>query len=265
MATKEPGDIGRRAGRVVVRGRDATLATADQHLLQRQPESDAFRHTDTWRALRIQSEFVEGFDALANVGPAVSVFGSARVRPSHPDYRAARRLGRALVRAGLAVITGGGPGIMEAANRGAAEAGGVSVGCNIELPFEQRLNPYVNLGIEFRYFFVRKTMFVKYAEAFVIFPGGFGTLDELFEAVTLVQTGKIHRFPVILWGSAFWTGLLDWMRASLLEGGKISPEDMDLIQVTDDADHIVAVVKEALAIGQTVPAGSPAPHKADAQ
>ena len=242
------------------------MPTADQHLLQRQPGADAFTHTDTWRALRIQAEFVEGFDALADVGPAVSVFGSARIGASHPDYRAARRLGKALAKAGLAVITGGGPGVMEAANRGAAEAGGVSVGCNIELPFEQDLNPYVNLGIEFRYFFVRKTMFVKYAEAFVIFPGGFGTLDELFEAVTLVQTSKIRRFPVILYRAAYWQGLLDWLRQATLGERYVSPEDLDLLQVTDDIDDIVSIVMAELSSGADVAAGPPAaPHKADAQ
>jgi uncharacterized protein (TIGR00730 family) len=218
--------------------------TADQHLLE-STRAD-FIHTDTWRALRIQSEFVKGFDALAEIGPAVSVFGSARVGSRHRDYRDARRLGRALAESGLAVITGGGPGIMEAANRGAREAGGISVGCNIELPYEQRVNPHVNLAIEFRYFFVRKTMFVKYAEAFVIFPGGFGTLDELFEAVTLVQTGKIKRFPVVLYRSAYWAGMIDWVRRELVSGGMVTEEEMELLIVTDDVDHIVDVIHEHL-------------------
>jgi uncharacterized protein (TIGR00730 family) len=223
------------------------VPTADEHLLERQPpRTDGFTHTDTWRALRIQAEFVEGFDALAELGPAVSVFGSARVSARNPDYRAARALGRALAASGLAVITGGGPGIMEAANRGASEAGGVSVGCNIELPYEQDLNRYVNLGIEFRYFFVRKTMFVKYAEAFIMFPGGLGTLDELFEALTLVQTGKIRRFPVILYGTKYWSGLVDWIRDQLLEHEMISAEDLDLFVVTDHIDHAVKVVLENL-------------------
>jgi uncharacterized protein (TIGR00730 family) len=223
------------------------VPTADEHLLERQPERNrGFIHTDTWRALRIQAEFVEGFDALAELGPAVSVFGSARVSARNPDYRAARALGRALAASGLAVITGGGPGIMEAANRGASEAGGVSVGCNIELPYEQDLNRYVNLGIEFRYFFVRKTMFVKYAEAFIMFPGGLGTLDELFEALTLVQTGKIRRFPVILYGTKYWSGLVDWIRDQLLEHEMISAEDLDLFVVTDHIDHAVKVVLENL-------------------
>ena len=220
------------------------LPTADQHLLE-STRAD-FIHTDTWRALRIQSEFVKGFDALAEIGPAVSVFGSARVGPRHRDYRDARRLGRALAESGLGVITGGGPGIMEAANRGAAEAGGISVGCNIELPYEQNLNRYANLAIEFRYFFVRKTMFVKYAEAFVIFPGGFGTLDELFEAVTLVQTGKIKRFPVILYRSAYWRGMLDWVRDQVVPAGMVSAEEMDLLVVTDDLDQIVEVIQDHL-------------------
>lgn len=220
------------------------VPTADQHLLE-STRAD-FIHTDTWRALRIQSEFVKGFDSLAEIGPAVSVFGSARVGPRHRDYRDARRLGRALVESGLAVITGGGPGIMEAANRGASEAGGISVGCNIELPYEQRANPHVNLAIEFRYFFVRKTMFVKYAKAFVIFPGGFGTLDELFEAVTLVQTGKIKRFPVVLYRSAHWAGMIDWLRRELVAEKMVNEEELDLLIVTDDIDHIVDVVHEHL-------------------
>ena len=220
------------------------LATADQHLLE-STRAD-FIHTDTWRALRIQSEFVKGFDALAELGPAVSVFGSARVGPRHRDYRDARRLGRALAESGLAVITGGGPGIMAAANRGASEAGGISVGCNIELPYEQNLNSYANLAIEFRYFFVRKTMFVKYAEAFVIFPGGFGTLDELFEAVTLVQTGKIRRFPVILYRSGYWKGLLEWVRDQVVPAGMISAQELDLLTVTDDLEHVVQVIKDHL-------------------
>ncbi|MGI8608599.1 MAG: TIGR00730 family Rossman fold protein [Candidatus Dormibacteria bacterium] len=220
------------------------LPTADQHLLE-STRAD-FIHTDTWRALRIQSEFVRGFDELAEIGPAVSVFGSARVKSRHRDYRDARRLGRALADAGLAVITGGGPGIMEAANRGAAEAGGVSVGCNIELPYEQSLNTYANISIEFRYFFVRKTMFVKYAEGFVIFPGGFGTLDELFEAITLVQTGKIKRFPVILYRSAYWAGLLEWLRREAVAGGMITAEELDLLVVTDDVEEVVRVILEHL-------------------
>jgi uncharacterized protein (TIGR00730 family) len=263
------------AGRVLRPPVGAPGPTADEHLLERQPPDAAgFTHTDTWRALRIQAEFVKGFDALAELGPAVSVFGSARIGARHPDYAAARALGAALVKSGLAVITGGGPGVMEAANRGAAEAGGISVGLNIELPFEQDLNKYVNLGIEFRYFFVRKTMFVKYAEAFIIFPGGLGTLDELFEALTLVQTGKIRRFPIVLFGSDYWSALLLWMRDELLERDMISPEDLGLVVVTDDVDHAVAVVrqhvpppgKEKKKLGSKRPKGTVAsPRKADAQ
>ena len=215
----------------MVRGQ-ATPETADKHLLRR--ESPDFIHTDTWRALRIEAEFVEGFDAMAEIGPAISIFGSARVGPRDPAYRAARRVARILAERGMAVITGGGPGVMEAANRGAQEGGGLSVGCNIELPDEQELNAYVDLGVEFRYFFVRKNMFVKYAEGFVIFPGGFGTLDELFEAVTLVQTGKIGRFPVVLYGSEYWAPLLDWMKQTLLATGHIGRDDLKLLQVVDD-------------------------------
>ena len=197
-----------------------------------------FTHTDPWRVFRIMGEIVEGFDTLAPLGPAVAVFGSARITCESPLYEAARRTGRLLAEAGFAVITGGGPGIMEAANRGAAEAGGKSIGCNIELPIEQALNPYANIGIHFHYFFVRKTMFVKYSEAFVIFPGGFGTLDEMFEAVTLIQTRKIKNFPVILFGSSYWKGLLDWLRDTALEMRHISPEDLDLITVTDSPEEI---------------------------
>jgi uncharacterized protein (TIGR00730 family) len=215
--------------------------TEDQAFLQQEADT-SFLKTDTWRALRIMGEFVEGFDALAGVGPAVSVFGSARIGRGEPAYRMARSLCRRLAKHGYAIITGGGPGIMEAANRGARDAGGVSVGCNIELPFEQGLNEFVTLGMEFRYFFVRKTMFVKYAEAFCIFPGGFGTLDELFEALTLIQTGKVQHFPVVLFGTAYWRGLFDWMRATALDGGKISLEDLSLFTITDDVDEAVAVI-----------------------
>jgi uncharacterized protein (TIGR00730 family) len=230
----------RRSGALVMRG-PVRRPTEDQELLQRRVSTD-FQATDTWRSLRILGEFVEGFDALAGIGPAVSIFGSARVRRSDPQYRLARRLGARLVKEGFAVITGGGPGIMEAANRGAQEAGGLSIGLNIELPFEQDPNPYVDLGIEFRYFFVRKTMFVKYAEAFVIFPGGLGTLDELFEALTLIQTGKIEHFPVVLIGRDYWRGLMNWVVSTVLEQGKISPEDLDLATITDDLDEVVRVI-----------------------
>ena len=227
---------------MVVRGtRPGTRGTEDQELLRSthlQPATEAaFRETDTWRTLRIMGEFVEGFDALAEIGPAVSIFGSARVGRRNRYYGAARRLAAALVRQGFAIITGGGPGIMEAANRGAKEAGGLSIGANIQLPFEQGLNEYVDLGMEFRYFFVRKTMFVKYAEGFVIFPGGFGTLDELFEALTLIQTGKVDHFPVVLYGKEYWDGMMRWIREKPLYEEKISPEDLELLTVTSDIDE----------------------------
>src|SRR5438477_4838226 len=197
-------------------------------LLERSAIEELSHHADPWRVLRILSEFVEGFDALNEVGPAITVFGSARSHPNDPYYRAGMKLGDALARRGFAVITGGGAGIMEAANRGAHEAGGLSVGCNIELPHEQTVNPYVDVSVNFRYFFCRKTMFMKYAEGFVLFPGGFGTLDELFEALTLIQTGKVQRFPVVLFGSAYWRGLMDWIRERLLAEGKIDEDDLHL-------------------------------------
>jgi uncharacterized protein (TIGR00730 family) len=195
--------------------------------------------------LRIQSEFVEGFGTLAEIGPAISVFGSARTAPDSWEYAAGVRIGRALVEAGWAVITGGGPGAMEAANRGAHDAGGTSVGLGIELPFEQGLNEYVDLGLNFRYFFVRKTMFVKYSQGFVVLPGGFGTLDELFEALTLVQTRKVTRFPVVLFGSAYWSGLLDWLRHAVVAEGKASRADLELIHVTDDVDEVMKILAES--------------------
>jgi hypothetical protein len=207
--------------------------TEDERLLSPR-QRPAFLDSDPWRSLRILSEFVEGFDALAAVGKAVTIFGSARIHEDNPDYARARELAGLLAKEGFAVITGGGPGIMEAANRGCHEAGGLSIGCNIELPHEQAVNPYVDLGVEFRYFFARKVMFVKYADGFAIFPGGFGTLDELFESLTLIQTGKIQHFPVVLIGTEYWSGLLAWIRAEALADGHISPEDLDLIQCTDD-------------------------------
>jgi uncharacterized protein (TIGR00730 family) len=226
----------------VVRGkRTATHSTTDQQLLESRGATD-WVHTDPWRVLRIQSEFIDGFGTLAELGPAVSVFGSARTPRDHPMYAAAERLGGKLARAGLAVITGGGPGIMEAANKGAAEADGVSVGLGIELPFESGLNLYVNLGINFRYFFARKTMFVKYAQGFVVLPGGFGTLDELFEALTLVQTQKVTSFPVVLFDSNYWNGLVEWLRSIGLERGTISAADLETFTITDDADEAVALM-----------------------
>ena len=216
--------------------------TTDQRLLDSRGPTD-WVHTDPWRVMRIQTEFVEGFSTLAELGPAISVFGSARTAPDHWSYAAAVELGRQLAQAGFTVITGGGPGIMEAANKGAAEAGGRSVGLGIELPFEQGLNDYVNLGINFRYFFARKTMFVKYAQGFVVLPGGFGTFDELFEALTLVQTRKVTSFPVVLFGSHYWQGLVDWIRDSVLDYGCISEPDAQLMQVTDDVDEAVAIMR----------------------
>jgi uncharacterized protein (TIGR00730 family) len=219
-------------------------STTDQRLLDTRGPS-GWVHTDPWRVMRIQSEFVEGFGLLAELGPAVSVFGSARTHSDHPDYAMGRRLGAALADAGFAVITGGGPGMMEAVNRGCCEAGGLSVGLGIELPFEQALNEWVDVGIQFRYFFARKTMFVKYAQAFVITPGGFGTLDELFEALTLVQTRKVTQFPVILMGTEFWGGLFEWLRGPMLSTAKISAADIELLTCTDDVEEAVAVITAA--------------------
>ncbi len=211
-------------------------ATEDEQLLSAQPEGD-FRKTDPWRVMRIQSEFIDGFDALSDLGRAVTIFGSARTPKDSAEYQAAVDLAEKLGKAGLAVITGGGPGIMEASNAGAHKAGARSIGLNIELPFEQHVNPYVDLSIDFRYFFVRKTMLVKYSQAFVIFPGGFGTMDELFEALTLIQTGKIKNFPVVLMDKAYWSGLVEWIRGTMLTGGKVSAKDLDLLFMTDDADE----------------------------
>lgn len=228
----------------VIRRRDQVQATTtDQRLLQGRRGSD-WLHADPWRVMRIQAEFVEGFGTLAELGPAVSVFGSARTPKEHPMYAEAVRLGEALAQAGYATITGGGPGIMEAANKGANEAGGVSVGLGIELPFEDKLNKYVTLGINFRYFFVRKVMFLKYAQGFVVMPGGMGTLDELFEAITLVQTRKITSFPIILFGSSYWQGLLDWLVGQMLAEGYISERDRSLFHVVDDVAEAVRIIAE---------------------
>ncbi|MGY1813746.1 LOG family protein [Blastococcus sp. SYSU D00820] len=254
MTTTPPSDGQRKPrptrhrGPVMLRGGEpdprTVGTTTDQRLLDRRGPTD-WVHTDPWRVLRIQSEFVEGFGLLAELPRAVSVFGSARTKRDDPAYASGVAIGAALARAGYAVITGGGPGAMEAANRGASEAGGLSVGLGIELPFEQELNEWVDVGIAFRYFFVRKTMFVKYAQAFVILPGGFGTLDELFEALTLVQTRKVTRFPVVLFGSAYWQGLIDWVRATMVPAGTISESDLELFTVTDDVDEVLRVVQEA--------------------
>ena len=238
----------RHKGPVVLRRKQLHRRTSDQRFLDQRPaEPDDFTRTDPWRVLRIQAEFVEGFDALANLGPAVSVFGSARTAPGHPEYELARELGREIGKAGYAVVTGGGPGVMEAANRGAVDVGAHSVGIGIELPHEQRLNDWVDLGINFRYFFARKTMFVKYSQAYICLPGGFGTLDELFEALTLVQTKKVTKFPVVLFGSEYWGGLVEWIGSSVAGAGNISPPDLGLLHVTDDVDDMVRVVHDAYA------------------
>lgn len=224
------------------------LQTEDSQLLRPPVEGEDFTTTDTWRVLRIQSEIVKGFDELAHIGPAVAVFGSARTPEHHRYYQLARETGYKLAKAGLAVITGGGPGIMQAANQGAKEAGGLSIGCNIELPYEQKANPYLDVHIDFRYFFVRKLMLVKYARAFVILPGGLGTIDELYEALTLIQTGKIQCFPVVLMGTDYWRDLVDWMEEKMLGEGMINPSDLQLLQLTDDPDQAVAVVKDTIRI-----------------
>jgi uncharacterized protein (TIGR00730 family) len=219
--------------------------TEDEKLLQTPPAGESFTKTDPWRVMRITSEFVEGFDTLASIEKGVTIFGSARISPDDPYYDCAEQVARRLAEAGFAIITGAGPGIMEAANKGARLGGGRSIGCNIELPFEQGANPYVDTLIQFRYFFVRKTMFIKYSVAFIIFPGGFGTLDELFEAVTLIQTGKIYQFPVILFGRAYWAGLVRWLQARVLAEGKIAPGDVDLMVLTDDPAEAAATVIKA--------------------
>ena len=228
-------------GPVTLRGERVPERTTDQWLLDSRNSSE-WLHTDPWRVMRIQAEFVEGFGALAELGPAVSVFGSARLGADDPAYEIAEQVGRELALAGYAVITGGGPGLMEAANKGALEAGGTSVGLGIELPFETGLNQYVDLGINFRYFFARKTMFVKYARGFIVLPGGLGTLDELFEAMTLVQTGKITSFPIVLIGRDYWAGLISWMRDSLVTRGAVADADVARILVTDDVAAAVDFV-----------------------
>ncbi len=229
-------------------------ATEDELLLQRpkhprpvprSPANAEFTYGDPWRVLRIMGEFVHGFNALAEIGAGVAIFGSARTPESDPMYQAAREVASRLAQAGFAIITGGGPGIMEAANRGAREAKGFSIGCNIELPREQSMNPYVDVVVNFRYFFCRKTMFMKYSEGFVLFPGGFGTLDELFEAITLIQTGKIRRFPLVLFGSAYWRGLLDWLHKQVEKEGKIDPGDLELAIVTDSPEEACKILYDS--------------------
>lgn len=219
-------------------------STTDQRLLDSRGDSD-WVHTDPWRVLKIQAEFVEGFNDLAELGPAISVFGSARVPEEHIGYRLGVEVGRGLAEAGFTVITGGGPGAMEAANKGAAEAGGESIGLGIELPWEARLNDHVTFGLNFRYFFVRKMMFVKYSQGYVVLPGGLGTLDELFEAMTLAQTLKITTFPIVLMGTEHWTGLLEWMRGSMLADARIKQSDLDMLTLTDDVEEAVALMVAA--------------------
>ncbi len=233
-----------RQGPAMLRGKAIPRTTTDERLLDSAGPAD-WLHADPWRVLRIQAEFVEGFGLLAELGKAVSVFGSARTAPGSAEYELGVEIGRRLAEAGYAVITGGGPGIMEAGNKGAVEGGGVSVGLGIELPFEQRLNDHIDIGLEFRYFFVRKTMFVKYSQAFVVLPGGFGTMDELFEALTLVQTRKVTRFPIVLVGTEFWGGLLDWIKGVMLPAGKIHETDLDLVHLTDDPAEAVQVILDA--------------------
>jgi len=234
---------GYRKGPVLLRRGQIPATTSDQRLLSGGDDAN-WLHGDPWRVMRIQSEFVEGFGALAELGPAVSVFGSARTLPEHPDFALGEEVGRLLAEAGYAVITGGGPGIMSAANKGAAEAGGLSVGLGIELPFEQGMNPWVDLGVNFRYFFARKTMFVKYAEGFIVLPGGFGTFDELFEALTLVQTHKVTEFPIVLVGTDYWTGLLEWLRGPVLDRGTIREADLQLLRLVDDPEEAVRIVRD---------------------
>ncbi|MPV51064.1 MULTISPECIES: TIGR00730 family Rossman fold protein [unclassified Pseudactinotalea] len=235
-------------GPVRLSGKLIPEKTTDERLLEPADEEPDWLHSDPWRVMRIQAEFIEGFGALADLGPAVSVFGSARFHDGSPEYELGGRVARELVAAGYAVITGGGPGVMEAANKGAKASGGTSVGLGIELPFEQGMNPYVDLGVNFRYFFARKTMFVKYAQGFIVLPGGFGTLDELFEALTLVQTGKVRRFPIVLMGSEYWGGLLDWLRSAPGGRGAIGPTDVDLMHMTDDPVEAVAYIANADAV-----------------
>jgi uncharacterized protein (TIGR00730 family) len=234
----------KQKGPVIQRRDQVDGSTTDQRLLDSRGATD-WVHTDPWRVLRIQAEFIEGFGALAELGPAIAVFGSARTPPDHPTYALAELLGRKLVAAGFAVITGGGPGAMEATNRGASRAGGVSVGLGIELPWESGLNEWADIGINFRYFFARKTMFVKYSQGFVVLPGGLGTLDELFEALTLVQTKKVTQFPIVLIGSEYWSGLLAWLSEVALADGKISQADLDMLVLTDDVDEAVELMARA--------------------
>ena len=240
----EPHRRVRRQGPVTLRGKQIPATTTDQRLLDRRGPAD-WVHTDPWRVLRIQAEFVEGFGLLSELGPAVSIFGSARTRRGTTEYLTAEAIASGLVKAGYAVITGGGPAIMEAANKGAVQAGGVSVGLGIELPMEMGLNDYVEVGLEFRYFFVRKTCFIKYSQAFVVLPGGCGTMDELFEALTLVATGKITKFPIVLVGRSYWAGLLSWMQDTMLAEGKIGHAELALLSMADEPAEVVEIIRAA--------------------
>jgi len=232
----------------------------EEHSLERALHFD-FTLTDPWRVFRIMSEFVEGFDELSHIPPSVAIFGSARIKPEDPTYQAAVETARMLAKAGFGIITGGGPGIMEAGNKGAQEGENFSIGCNIELPFEQGPNPYLDISLDFRYFFVRKTMFIKYAEAFIIFPGGFGTMDELFEALTLIQTRKVSHFPVILYDSKYWKGLIDWIRDTMLASEKILPEDAGLLLLSDDPQEICKIVIDAYQESYRQERANPANHR----
>ncbi len=237
---------------------DKKLPTEDEQLLASPPPqtpAQLFLKSDSWRVLRIMGEFVWGFDNLADVSDGVTIFGSARTRPDDPYYEKAVETGRLLAQAGIPVITGGGPGIMEAANRGAKDGGGMSIGCNIELPFEQGSNPYLTRSLNFKFFFVRKMMFVKYATAFIVFPGGYGTLDELFESLTLIQTGKVKHFPVILFGRDYWGGLAEWLANTVAAERKVDPADLHLFRVTDDPAEAAAIVIRARAAKPAEPAG----------
>jgi hypothetical protein len=257
-----PRDSRRQTGPVTLRREQVPTTTTDQRLLQRPQRSD-WLHNDPWRVMRIQSEFVEGFGALAELGPAVAVFGSARTARDDPAYATGIEVGRRLVEAGYAVITGGGPGAMEAANRGAYEGRGTSVGLGIELPFETGLNEYVDIGINFRYFFARKVMFLKYSRGFIVLPGGYGTLDELFEALTLAQTQKVTEFPLVLMGTDYWSGLLDWLRGTVLDRGMIVPADLDRFVLTDDPDEAVQAIRTFEEPGLTMPPEAADPHRGD--
>jgi len=241
MNLRHPHNESQRQGPVIRRGHAKRRGTTDQRLLDSHGPAE-WVHQDPWRVMRIQSEFVNGFGALADLGPAFSIFGSARTPVDHPEYLQAQEIAHKLSHLGYSVITGGGPGIMEAANKGCLDGPGISVGLGIELPFEQGMNEYIELGIDFRYFFARKTMFIKYAQGFVVFPGGYGTFDELFEALTLVQTKKVTSFPIVLMGTKYWGAMVDWLRSTVAADNKISPNDVDMLHITDDVDEAIEIL-----------------------